>query len=95
MAHLSMVGGIPSNAVEVVVRRHGDDASKSPRAGVRPADSAEFSSRAREAARSEQGPVRQELVEQVRRQIESGRYATREKLDVAADRLARDLDLTA
>lgn len=95
MAHLSMVGGIPSNAVEVVARRPGDDAARPQRTTVRPADTAEFSSRAREASRNEQGPVRQQLVEQVRRQIESGRYATPEKLDVAADRLARDLDLTA
>ncbi|MBX3402732.1 MAG: flagellar biosynthesis anti-sigma factor FlgM [Phycisphaeraceae bacterium] len=91
MAHLSTVGEVPSGRVDAPARRPGDDATRPSRPVVRESDSAEFSSRARLAA----GPVRQDLVEQVRRQIETGRYATTEKLDVAAERLARDLDLTA
>lgn len=95
MAHLSIVGEGPSGRVDAPVRRPGDDSTRPSRPPVRDSDSAEFSSRARLAAGAEPRPVRHELVEQVRRQIQTGRYATTEKLEVAADRLARDLDLTA
>lgn len=62
----------------------------------RPSDRVELSDRARLLSKLSQLPaVRQDLVDQVRRQIEAGEYDTPGRLDGALDGLADDLDITA
>ncbi len=95
MAHLSMVSGIPSSRTDQVVRRPGEDSPRESRPAHRGEDIAEISAGAREASRAENPGIRAELVRQVRRQIEAGTYVTQEKIDTAADRVSRDLDLLA
>jgi len=95
MAHLSLVSGISSARIEPVSRRGGEDSSRVVRSTHRGDDVAEISAGAREAARAEATPFRAELVQQVKRQIEAGTYLTQEKIEAAADRISRDLDVTA
>ena len=61
----------------------------------RGSDTVELSDRARELARPPQANVnfRTDLVQRIRTEIESGTYETQDKLDIAADRLTRDLNL--
>ena len=104
MAQLSLISGVSSARLEPVTRRLGEETTRSARSTHRGEDVAEISAGAREAARAEsapaaasagQAPFRAELVRQVRQQIEAGTYLTPEKLEAAADRVARDLDVTA
>lgn len=96
MAHLSLVSGISSARIEPVARRGTDEISRAARSAHRGDDVAEISTLAREAARVDSRPIRAELVQEVRRQIEAGTYLTTDKLDAAADRMvARELDITA
>ena len=61
----------------------------------RGSDTVELSDRARELSRPLQADpaYRADLVQRIRTEIESGTYETSDKLDIAADRLARDLNL--
>lgn len=61
----------------------------------RGSDTVELSDRARELARPPQADptYRADLVQRVRAEIEGGTYETPDKLDIAAERLARDLNL--
>lgn len=71
--------------------RRGED-----RSTLRPSDRIEVSDRARYLAKLERLPeVRQNLVEQVKRDIASGAYDDEAKIEAAADKLAEDLDLFA
>ena len=95
MAHLSLISGVSSARIEPVLRRGGDESPRPTHSTHRGEDTAEISAGAREAARAESIPFRSELVRQVRQQIEAGTYLTTEKLEAAADRVSRDLDLLA
>lgn len=75
------------------------DESRVPEVVTRGADSVDISALARRLGliTSEQTtakPFRSELVESIKAQIEAGTYDTDEKLDIALDRLTRDLDVT-
>lgn len=70
--------------------RPGDRAQT--RSARRGADRVEVSSLAKELARL-QDPVRQDLIDRVRAEIESGTYETEEKLDGAVSGLLSDLDI--
>lgn len=61
----------------------------------RGSDTVELSDRARELARPPQADpgFRADLVQRIRTEIENGTYETPEKLDIAAERLARDLNI--
>ncbi|MEZ6242581.1 MAG: flagellar biosynthesis anti-sigma factor FlgM [Phycisphaerales bacterium] len=66
----------------------GSDAESSRRAG----DRVEVSDLARYLAKLRQVPsVRQEMVDQVRQQIESGVYESPEKIEAAIDAMVREL----
>jgi negative regulator of flagellin synthesis FlgM len=70
--------------------------SRSPGAGrtERPSDRVELSDRARLLNKlANLPPVRQDLIDQVKREIENGTYDTPGRLDGAIDHLADDLDL--
>ena len=71
--------------------RPGDRAQT--RSARRGADRVEVSSIARELSRM-QDPVRQDLIDRVRSEIESGTYETEARIDGAIDRLLSDLDPT-
>jgi anti-sigma28 factor (negative regulator of flagellin synthesis) len=76
-----------------VSRRPGDE-QRTPEIHVRPADSVDISALARRLGQgSTTQPVRQELVDRVKAEIAGGTYETADKLDLAADRLLRDLDV--
>lgn len=63
---------------------------------ARPSDRVELSERARLLSRlAEPLPVRHELVNRVRAEIEAGTYETSERIEGALDGLAEDLDLSA
>ncbi|MCG3126751.1 MAG: hypothetical protein CHACPFDD_01606 [Phycisphaerae bacterium] len=59
--------------------------------GVGTVDPIEISDDARTSA--DESAVRDELVARIRAEIAAGRYETREKVEVAVDRLIQDLDL--
>ena len=67
--------------------RPGDHAQT--RSARRGADRVEVSSLARELAK-QQEPVRQELIDRVRAEIESGSYETDHRIDGAIDRIMED-----
>lgn len=76
-------------------RRHGDD-NHPPEVHVRPADSVDISALARRLGERSTGePVRQDLVDRVKGEIENGTYESDDKLDLAAERLLGDLDTIA
>jgi anti-sigma28 factor (negative regulator of flagellin synthesis) len=68
--------------------RPGDRAET--RSAPRGADRVEVSSLARELARAQE-PVRQELIDRVRAEIEAGTYESPEKLDAAVRKLLGEL----
>ena len=71
--------------------RPGQDAQARP-AG-RGADRVEVSSLARSLSRlNQEEPVRQDLIDRVRAEIEAGRYDTPDKVAAAVDNLLRDLE---
>lgn len=76
-------------------RRHGDD-EHAPEVHVRPSDSVDISALARRLGERPAGePIRQDLVDRVKYEIENGTYESDDKLDLASDRLLRDLDVLA
>lgn len=76
-------------------RRPGDD-DRTAEIHVRPADSVDISALARRLGeRSTSQPIRQDLVDRVKAEIENGTYESDDKLDVAAGRLLGDLDVIA
>ena len=83
--------GVSRPHVEAAESRPGDRAQT--RSARRGADRVEVSSIARELSRM-QDPVRQDLIDRVRSEIESGTYETEARLDGAIDRLLSDLDPT-
>lgn len=67
-----------------------------PRSTRRGADRVEVSSLARSLSRlTSDEPVRQDLIDRVRGEIEAGRYDTPDKVDTAVDRLLTELDGSA
>jgi anti-sigma28 factor (negative regulator of flagellin synthesis) len=61
-------------------------------------DTVEISDRAREAGSMQlvnEGAIRRDEVDRVRAEIARGEYLTAEKIEIAAERLARALDLRA
>src|SRR5262249_46244555 len=79
-------------------RRAGSD-GQSPEITVRPSDSVDISALARKlgliTTDQPQQAYRADLVDRVKNEIAQGTYETPDKLDIAADRLASDLDVTA
>ncbi len=74
-------------------RRPGED-DHAPEIHVRPADSVDISALARRLGERSSGePVRQDLVDRVKSEIENGTYESDDKLDLAAQRLLGDLDV--
>jgi Anti-sigma-28 factor, FlgM len=62
----------------------------------RPSDRVELSDRARYLSRlSQPSPVREDLVQRVRGEIEGGQYETPERIEGVLDALSDDLDLMA
>lgn len=75
------------------------DDARVPEVVTRGSDSVDISALARRLGliTSEQStakPFRAELVERIKDQIEAGTYDTDDKLEIALDRLTRDLDVT-
>lgn len=62
-------------------------------ASRRGADRVEVSALARSLSRANHEPVRQDLVDRVRDQIERGEYITPERIDGAIDNLLGEIDL--
>ncbi|MCC6659779.1 MAG: flagellar biosynthesis anti-sigma factor FlgM [Phycisphaerales bacterium] len=63
---------------------------------ARPSDRVELSDRARFLSRlAEPLPIRQDLVDRARAQIDAGTYETDERISGALDALREDLDLSA
>jgi anti-sigma28 factor (negative regulator of flagellin synthesis) len=82
-----------TGAATNIARRPGDE-DRTPEIHVRSADSVDISALARRLGeRSTSEPVRQDLVDRIKAEIESGTYENSDKLDLAADRLLRDLDV--
>lgn len=64
-----------------------------PRAARRGEDRVEVSALAQSMSRGNQeSPVRQDLIDRVRGEIEAGTYDTPERLDAAIDRILREVD---
>lgn len=73
------------------IGRPGDRAE--PRSARRGDDQVEVSSLARQLSRlTSDEPVRQDLIDRVRSEIEAGNYETPDKIDAAVDGLLRELD---
>ncbi len=67
-----------------------------PRSARRGADRVEVSHLARSLSRLNQDePVRQDLIDRVRAEIEAGRYDTPDKIDAAVDNILRGFDQSA
>lgn len=96
MSDIGPIGG-GASASEVSRPRLDSERESRPgqRAEARPPrrgpDRVEVSSLARELA-AQQDPVRQDLIDRVRAEIEAGTYETAERLDGAVDRLLSELD---
>ncbi len=93
MAHLSLISGISSGRVEQIHRRTVEDDLRAERTFRRGVDVAEISQGAREAARADATPIRSELVQRIREEIQAGTYLTDDKLDAVADRILQRLDV--
>lgn len=99
----TVVSSVPGYAAEPLRSRAADRAGSAVRsAGAespRESDRVEISERARELGSNsvifDSSVIRRDLVDRIRTQIGDDSYVTDEKLDVAADRLARALDLEA
>jgi len=99
MTEIGPIGGGAS--ASGMPRPHLDGASRpgqqaEPRSARRGADRVEVSSLARSLSRLNQDePVRQDLIDRVRTEIEAGRYETPDKVAAAVERLRRELDQSA
>ena len=80
----------PEAEARAAETRAGDRAQT--RSARRGADRVEVSSIARELSRMQE-PVRQDLIDRVRTEIESGSYETEARFDRAITRMLGDLDL--
>lgn len=66
-----------------------------PRSARRGVDRVEVSSLAQSLSRlNQEQPVRQDLIDRVRSEIEAGRYETPERIDAAVTNMLRDIDQT-
>ncbi len=96
MADIAAVGGSGAGRLDPVIEaapRMVSDRS-SPGRVERPSDRVELSDRARLLNKLSKLPaVRQDLVDQVRRQIESGEYDTPGRLDAAINELVDDMNV--
>ncbi len=85
--------GVPRPQLEGT-GRPGDHADS--RSARRGSDRVEVSSLARSMSRQNlEQPVRQELIDRVRAEIEAGRYDTPERIDAAVNRLLHEIDQNA
>lgn len=96
MANIENVNGSAAGRIQQSARsnggpaaeRHGPETEESTPM-LKKGDSISISAEARNAAAA--APVRTELVERVRGEIEAERYVSEDKLDAILDRLARDV----
>ncbi|MBX3377654.1 MAG: flagellar biosynthesis anti-sigma factor FlgM [Phycisphaeraceae bacterium] len=98
MSDIAAIGGSGAGRLDPVNEAAPRVAIDRPAPGrvERPSDRVELSDRARLLSKLSQLPaVRQDLIDQVRRQIEAGEYDTPGRLDAALDGLVDDLDITA
>lgn len=99
-------GGISTSSVRdtatlsSAARNRAGEEARTPEVYARPSDTVDISALARrlglitnESASAQ--PFRSELVNRIKSEIEAGTYDTPEKLDIASDRLIRELDITA
>lgn len=101
MSQVSTLLSTPPGRPEVAPRRSCDDSPDPASSDPTPAratfsrtpDTVEFSSAARAASLEKEPPIRTELVQKIRAQIASGQYDETAKLDIAADRLLKELGL--
>lgn len=77
-------------AAQEMARRMSTPAGRAAEGGARGADQVQFSPMASLMGKLQNLPVRQELVDRVREEIERGSYDTQEKLDAAIDEMLRD-----
>lgn len=96
MGQITGVAEAATNRIEPVARRIRDAApvdQAPPTQHGRGVDQVELSETAIRAGGVGDTGVRMDLIERIRREIEAGVYETPEKLDIAADRIARVLDV--
>jgi anti-sigma28 factor (negative regulator of flagellin synthesis) len=74
--------------------RHPGEEDRVPEIRIRGTDSVNISELARRLAElPRSAPVRQDLVDRVRAEIEAGNYDTADKLEIATERLLGELDI--
>jgi negative regulator of flagellin synthesis FlgM len=95
MSDLSIVGAANGTRVEPVeVDRTTRNAAQTDTPAVRPSDRVDISDRARLLSRMAALPdTRDDLVDNIRKQIADGTYETTDRLDQAVSSLLSDLDL--
>ncbi|VAX40838.1 hypothetical protein MNBD_PLANCTO03-1034 [hydrothermal vent metagenome] len=96
MTELGPIGGGAS--ASGMSRPHLDPAARpghdaEPKAARRGTDQVEVSNLARSMSRvNQEPPVRQDLIDRVRAEIDAGQYLTPERLDVALERMLDSID---
>jgi anti-sigma28 factor (negative regulator of flagellin synthesis) len=95
MGQITGVAETSASRVEPIGRRTKDAApvDPAPTQHGRGTDRVELSETAKRAGGVGDTGLRTDLIERIRREIEAGVYETPEKLDIAADRIARVLDV--
>lgn len=97
MSSINAIGGYRLAGEQAVAARRAADSGIAGSIGIQPStkvDSVDLSPEARqagEAARPSE-PFRQSKVDQVRAQLSEGTYLNPDKLDIALDRLLKDLN---
>jgi negative regulator of flagellin synthesis FlgM len=94
MSDIAAIVGPGTARIEGPVEVLSRPATATPGRTERPSDRVELSDRARLLNKlANLPPVRQDLIDRVKREIEEGTYDTAGRLDAAIDNLADDLDL--
>ncbi len=90
LVNTTAAGRVPAPSQSVV---RAAEASEHTRAPQKRSDQVELSDRARLLSKLRETPeVRQDLVDRVRAEIDSGEYLTSDKLDAATDNVLSDLN---
>jgi negative regulator of flagellin synthesis FlgM len=94
MSDISAIVGSGAGRLDTSAEFISRPSRASPGRSERPSDRVELSDRARLLNKlANLPPVRQDLIDQVKREIENGTYDTPGRVDGAIDSLADDLDL--
>lgn len=93
MTDIAPVSGVLGRADHAVVGVDRSQPRIEPKPPTRPSDRVEVSERARYLGKLASLPVRQNLVDQARREIAAGTYDSLERVEGALDSLGEDLGL--